>query len=142
MECPGGSTAVLLIAHGSRQEPANNDLHELASGIEARGDYDIVEPSFLELTKPTIESAGDRCVARGASRILMVPYFLSAGLHLIRDLAAARDALARKHSHVEFRLGPALGPHPLLEQLVLLRIVQLDSDDSDGAIESLSKSDR
>jgi hypothetical protein len=31
---------------------------------------------------------------------------------------------------VEFRLGPALGPHPLLERLVLERIEQLESADT------------
>ena len=58
----------------------------------------------------------------------MVPYFLSAGVHLLRDLTAARDELARRHPAVEFRLGPALGPHPLLERLVVERIRQVRAD--------------
>ena len=52
----------------------------------------------------------------------MVPYFLSAGVHLVRDLTAARDAPDARHPGVEFLLGPPLGPHPLLEQLVAERI--------------------
>jgi sirohydrochlorin ferrochelatase len=56
----------------------------------------------------------------------MVPYFLSAGVHLERDLMAARDELSRRHPAVEFRLGRALGPDPLLDQLVAARIRQLD----------------
>ena len=59
----------------------------------------------------------------------MVPYFLSAGVHLLRDLAAARDALHRRHPGVEFRLGPALGPDPLLDRLVAERVRHLDTDD-------------
>jgi sirohydrochlorin ferrochelatase len=129
MTSPEPRTAVLLIAHGSRLEQANDDLHMLVSRLEERGDYAIVEPSFLELAEPNIESAGDRCVARGASRVLMVPYFLSAGVHLLHDLTAARNVLAQKHPGVEFRLGPALGPHPLLERLVLERIKEIDPDD-------------
>ena len=58
----------------------------------------------------------------GGDRVLMVPYFLSAGVHLLRDLTAARDELARRHPGVEFRLGPPLGPHPLLDELVAERI--------------------
>lgn len=117
-------TAVLLIAHGSRHAPANDDLHELAARLAARGDYPIVEPSFLELADPDIAAAGDRCVARGASRVLMVPYFLSAGVHLRRDLTAARDALTARHPGVAFVLGPALGPDPWLDRLVVERIRQ------------------
>src|SRR4051812_49973503 len=124
-----GRTAVLLIAHGSRHAAANDDLHRLAARFAEHGGYPIVEPSFLELADPDIQAGGDRCVARGARRVLMVPYFLSAGVHLLRDLTAARDALRRRHPDVEFRLGSALGPDPLLEQLVAERIAQLDTDD-------------
>jgi sirohydrochlorin ferrochelatase len=120
-------TAVLLIAHGSRHAPANGDLHRVAARIAEGGDYAIVEPAFLELAEPDIPTAGALCVARGARRVLMIPYFLSAGVHLLRDLTAAREDLARRHPGVEFRLGAPLGPDPLLEQLVATRIRQLDS---------------
>jgi sirohydrochlorin ferrochelatase len=56
----------------------------------------------------------------------MVPYFLAAGVHLIRDLTAAREALQRRHPAVAFVLGPPLGPHPLLDALVTARIEELD----------------
>lgn len=122
------STAVLLIAHGSRHKPANEDLHRLVERVVAAGDYPIVEAAFLELAEPDIPSAGDRCVARGAARVLMVPYFLSEGVHLTRDLIAARDELRAKHPGVEFRLGPPLGPDPLLDRLVEKRIRETDGD--------------
>jgi sirohydrochlorin ferrochelatase len=122
-------TAVLLIAHGSRHAPANDDLHQLAERFAGVGNYPIVEPCFLELVQPDIPSGGDRCVARGASRVLMIPYFLSAGVHLIRDLTAARDELRLRHPQIEFRLGPALGPHPLLDRLVSERVRETDGSD-------------
>jgi sirohydrochlorin ferrochelatase len=122
-------TAILLIAHGSRQALANDDLHQLAARFVEKGDYPIVEPCFLELAEPDIATAGARCVAQRARRVLMVPYFLSAGVHLVRDLAEARDDLQRRHPDVEFRLGEALGPHPLLDALVAERIRQVETAD-------------
>jgi sirohydrochlorin ferrochelatase len=119
-------TAVLLIAHGSREPSANDDLLGLAGRLAALGTYPIVEACFLELTEPDIPTGGERCVARGATRVLLVPYFLSAGVHLRRDLTAARDELTRRHPQVEFRLGAALGPHSLLDQLVEARIREID----------------
>jgi sirohydrochlorin ferrochelatase len=119
------TVAVLLIAHGSRQDAANDDLHELADRLAARGDFPIVEPCFLELAVPDIPTGGGRCVARGATRVLMIPYFLSAGVHLTRDLVAARDELRRRHPGIDVRLGSALGPHPLLDDLVSERIRQV-----------------
>ncbi len=92
--------------------------------MAATGDYPIVQAAFLELADPDIPTGGDRCVHRGAACVLMVPYFLSEGVHLTRDLIAARDDLRDRHPSVEFRLGPPLGPDPLLDRLVALRIEQ------------------
>jgi sirohydrochlorin ferrochelatase len=119
------NNAVLLIAHGSRQRAANRDLADLVDRLEATGDHSIVEECFLELAEPDIPTGGDRCVARGAGRVLLIPYFLSAGIHLERDLTAACEELSRRHPLVKFHLGAPLGPHALLDQLVMLRIREL-----------------
>ncbi len=121
-------TAILLIAHGSRHEPANLDLRRMAADLARTGDSPIVEPAFLELAEPDIPMAGLCCVSRGAGRVLMIPYFLSAGVHLIRDLTAERDRLSARHPGVTFVLGLPLGPHPLLQQLVRLRVRELETD--------------
>ena len=118
-------TAILLIAHGSRHQPANDDLHAMAARLAAGERHPIVEACFLELAEPDIPAGGARCAARGARRVLMIPYFLSAGVHLLRDLTAARDGLAAAHPGVEFRLGAPLGPHPLLDRLVEVRIDEI-----------------
>ena len=54
-------TAILLIAHGSRQQSANDDLHELAARLSKQGAYPIVEACFLELAEPLLIAGGDRC---------------------------------------------------------------------------------
>lgn len=115
-------TAVLLIAHGSRRPEANDDARTLAHRLAATGPYGTVHAAFLELAEPDIAAGAALCAAQGATRVLMVPYFLSDGVHLRRDLAAAREELAARYPKIEFRLGVALGPHPLLDQLVSERI--------------------
>jgi sirohydrochlorin ferrochelatase len=130
MDAKSERTAILLIAHGSRHEAANDDLRELAARISARGDHPIVEACFLELAEPDITTGGSRCVEQGATRVLMIPYFLSAGVHLLRDLTAARDALEALHPGCEFQLGSPLGPHPLLDALVTERIREMERVES------------
>jgi sirohydrochlorin ferrochelatase len=115
--------ALLLIAHGSRHAEANDDLLQVARGLEGRG-YAIVEPAFLELAEPDIAEGGRRCVERGARGVVLVPYFLSAGVHVRRDLAAARDQLGKRFPEVEFRLAEPLGRHPLLLDVITLRVRQ------------------
>ena len=122
-----GRVAVLLIAHGSRHAPANDDLHQLAARFAEKTRHPIVEACFLELAEPNIAKGGDRCVERGADRILMIPYFLSAGVHMLRDLTAERDALKVRHPGVDVRLGTTLGPHPLLEEIVADRVREVET---------------
>jgi sirohydrochlorin ferrochelatase len=114
-------TALLLIAHGSRHADANDDLFALADELRQSAAYAIVEAAFLELAEPTIEAAGARCVALGAERVILLPFFLSAGVHVKRDLQTHRDRLATEHAGVEFVLAAPLGPHPLLREIVLQR---------------------
>jgi sirohydrochlorin ferrochelatase len=115
------TTALLLIAHGSRQPEANADLDHVAVALRQRG-YPITVASFLELAEPGIEEGGARCVEAGARRVVLVPYFLSAGVHVRRDLTAARDRLAARFPNVEFRLAEPLGRHPLLLDVVEERV--------------------
>ena len=118
---PTDRTAVLLIAHGSREPQANDDLHHLAGQLRRPGRYPIVEPAYLELAEPDIDAGGARCVEQGAGRVILLPYFLSAGVHVRRDLTDARARLAARFPAVEFRLAEPLGRHPLLLEVVLQR---------------------
>ena len=112
-------TALLLIAHGSRRPEANADLEQLAERL--RGDFALVQPSYLELCEPGIVAGGTMCVNAGAKRVILLPYFLSAGVHVVEDLTAARNELARSYPDVEFLLAKPLGLHPLLVEVVKAR---------------------
>jgi sirohydrochlorin ferrochelatase len=114
-------TALLLIAHGSRQAEANADLHHLVEAMRRRGGYAFVAAAFLELVEPTIPEGGRLCARQGVDRVVLVPYFLSAGVHVQKDLAACRDQLAQEFPGVEFLLAEPLGRHPLLVEVVAQR---------------------
>jgi sirohydrochlorin ferrochelatase len=120
-------TALLLIAHGSRHAEANDDLHHVAAELRRRG-HAIVVASFLELAEPSIAEGGARCVEEGAGRVVLVPYFLSAGVHVRRDLTEARRTLAERFGAVEFLLAEPLGRHPLLLDVVAARVREVIPD--------------
>ncbi len=117
-------TALLLIAHGSRQDEANADLRHVVVEIRRRGVYPVVEASFLELAEPNIDQGGAACVAQGARRVILLPYFLSAGVHVRRDLVEARCRLAERFADVVFHLAEPLGRHPLLLEVVTQRALE------------------
>lgn len=114
-------TALLLIAHGSREAEANDDLRHVVAELRHRGEYDVVEAAFLELATPTPDEGVACCVTQGAARVVLAPYFLSAGVHVRRDLAHLRDRLAQRHPRVVFHLAEPLGRHPLLIDVVAER---------------------
>jgi sirohydrochlorin ferrochelatase len=118
--------ALLLIAHGSRQREANDDLHALAEHLRRAGRYAPVEAGFLELAEPSIDTAARRCVAAGVGRVILLPYFLSAGVHVRRDLQAQRDRLAAEFAHIDFCLAEPLGRHPLLAAIVAQRACEAE----------------
>jgi sirohydrochlorin ferrochelatase len=119
--------AILLIAHGSRHAEANDDLHFLAAVLRQRG-HEIVVAAFLELASPGVEDGGRQCVHAGATRVVLLPYFLSAGVHVRRDLTAARDNLATEFPGVSFILAEPLGRHPLLVDVVEERLREATAD--------------
>lgn len=112
------SVALLLIAHGSRRSEANVDLEFIAAGIRERARYGIVQVSFLELAEPNIETGGAFCVGQGATDVILLPYFLSPGVHVVEDLTVARDKLSERFPSVRFLLAEPLGRHPLLIEVV------------------------
>lgn len=124
-------SAILLIAHGSRHQPANDDLHHVANELRRRG-HPVVVASFLELADPTIAEGCRRCVTAGASRVVLTPYFLSAGVHVHRDLTAARQALAAEHPGVEVLLAEPLGRHPGLIDVVEQRVREVTASAGPG----------
>lgn len=117
-------SAVLLIAHGSRRPEANADLLLVAEQLRDRSDFNIVECSYLELAEPTIPQGAARCVESGARQVLMMPYFLSAGSHVTRDLEKHRNEFQSAHAGVDFILCPPLGVHPKMIEIVLDRIAE------------------
>jgi sirohydrochlorin ferrochelatase len=111
-------TALLLIAHGSRRAEANAELEQIAQRMRERGRYPIVQISYLELAEPDIEAGGAMCVERGATGVVMLPYFLSPGRHVVEDLTAAQTRLRERFPKVRFALAEPLGSHPLILEVI------------------------
>jgi sirohydrochlorin ferrochelatase len=117
-------TAILLMAHGSRVAEANDAVREIAALVKKMTDYDIVEVSFREQHKPDIQQGVDACVAQGAERIMLVPYFLYMGAHVREDLPEEMAEAKERHPGVEFVMGKHLGVHRKLAEVVVERIAE------------------
>ncbi|WP_026842098.1 sirohydrochlorin chelatase [Citrifermentans bremense] len=118
------STALLIMAHGSRIAEANDAVHEIAALVQRMTKFDIVEVSFREQHLPNIQQGVDACVAKGAQRILLVPYFLYMGAHVLEDLPEELAQARKRHPGIEMVLGKHLGVHDKLAEVVVERIAE------------------
>jgi sirohydrochlorin ferrochelatase len=110
--------ALAVLVHGSPRPAANKPMHQVVELIRARGRYPIVEVGFLECNDPLVPGALDRCVQRGAGRVVAVPYFVHPGKHVAEDLPNLLEEAQGRHPGVEFRLADFVGRSPLVTDIL------------------------
>jgi sirohydrochlorin ferrochelatase len=117
-------TAILMMAHGSRIAEANDAAREVAAMVQEMTGFEIVEVSFRELHEPNIQSGIDACVAKGAERILLMPYFLFMGAHVQHDLPEEIEEAKLRHPGLVMEMGSHLGAHRKLAEIEAERITE------------------
>ncbi len=110
-------TGIVIFAHGSPIESANQAVRDVA----AQAGFELFETAFLDPVRPSLPEAVKRLVDRGASRILVIPYFLTLGLHMQRDLPVIVRDLSRIYTGMDIRVTPPLDGHPALREILLDR---------------------
>jgi sirohydrochlorin ferrochelatase len=116
-------TGFIVFAHGSRIESANQAVRDVAAQMAASGPH-VVEPAFLEIGAPDLAGATALLIARGAKRIIVIPYFLTLGTHMLRDLPRLAKAASQVHGDIEIQITLPLDGHPGLVQALLDRASQ------------------
>ena len=111
--------SLLLIAHGSRVQASNDEIAALTDRLRdhLKGRFDHVACAFLELADPDIPDGIDRCVAAGATEIVALPYFLSAGRHITEDIP--REIAKRNPPGVRIHLADYIGIADGMTELLL-----------------------
>jgi sirohydrochlorin ferrochelatase len=114
-------TGYIVFAHGSSVESANEAVRAVATEVSRRGALEIVEAAFLEGGRPDLKEATQRLAERGVSHIKVIPYFLTLGLHLQRDLPRLVAEVQRACPGIEIEVTPPLDTHPALIDALLDR---------------------
>ena len=117
-----GKQAVVLIAHGSRNAAANGDAVYFAERLREAAIADRVEAAFLELAEPNIATAVGRCLETEPTVVVLLPFFLSAGVHVRNDLAGMCREFEDAYPKVRFILAEPIGRHELLKQVLMDRV--------------------
>lgn len=129
------SDGLLIVGHGTRDPVGCEEFLTTANSVAARLAPMVVEPCFLELAEPTIDSAVARLASCRIDRLSVLPLLLFAAGHAKEDIPSAvgaaidSQALSLASKAIELQL-PHLGCHAKLIELSQLRFLEAIGDRS------------
>ncbi len=100
---------LVLFGHGARDPRWADTMKALAGRIGALNPGVPLQLAYLEFMSPDLSVAVDALVAQGVRTIVVVPVFLAAGGHVLRDLPDRLAAIADQHPGLQVKVEPALG---------------------------------
>ena len=113
--------ALLLVAHGSRRKQSNEEVAILAEKLKSQcsAQYTIINAAFLELSAPLIPDGIKLCVDDGATSIVVLPYFLNSGRHVIEDIPSMINETRALYPDIEINVAPHIGASLLIMDLLI-----------------------
>ena len=114
-------TGIVIFAHGSSVETANEAVRAVSRNVAMAGGFPLASTAFLEIGKPDLPAAVEQMVAQGVSKIIVLPYFLTTGIHLKRDLPRIVSDILEVQQGISIAIAPPLDGHPALELILLDR---------------------
>ncbi len=132
--------SMLVVAHGSRRAASNDEVRALAEKLKvyAADHYDDVRSAFLELAEPSIPDGIRACAASGADEVVIVPYFLSAGRHVVEDIPAEIDSVREELADVKIRQSDYLGQMDCMLEVLFKASMRAEEGNARKACECLT----
>jgi precorrin-8X/cobalt-precorrin-8 methylmutase len=129
MNVAAGPVGILIISHGSPRAEANRGFEALVARVASRLEQADVLPAFFSIVRPDIPDQVAALASRGLRRILLLPYFLYSGQHVTVDIPALLDQCRSRFPDVALEVLPNLENDPVLEDLLVERLVPLAGGD-------------
>ncbi len=132
--------SILLLGHGSPKKGANNleIVGKMLHGMLHAGcAEECVRIAYLQFAEPGIMESIKKCVEQGAKKVILHPFFLSAGMHVTKDIPGMIAEARGLYPQVKFIYTEPLGVHEKLAHIVMERISAAD-DLAPAAIEKRS----
>ena len=114
--------AVLLVAHGSRIADSARALERVLERLRTKNPDVLFQASFLELQSPSIPDGIELCIDQGVDEVIVVPYFVQSGRHVVEDIPKIVSESQAHHSGKTIRLAEYLGFDERIVSLVEDRV--------------------
>ena len=115
-------TGIVVFGHGSSVASANDAVRVVAADAARQGGWKLYETAFLEAA-PLLKDAVASLAGQGADSIVVLPYFLTLGIHLKRDLPNLVAGLEKEYG-VAIQVAPPLDGHAALSRILVERALE------------------
>ncbi len=121
------SKALLIMAHGSRSETANDEFRVLVNTVAESGpgagqEYVAVLPCFLELANPSLIEAIQQLEHQPVKTVQLYPLFFNKGKHVGRDIPAQVEDARQRFPDLSIELLEYFGSARGLTSLILQHV--------------------
>ncbi|MGQ7349428.1 sirohydrochlorin chelatase [Quadrisphaera oryzae] len=131
MSGPSAAPVLVAVSHGTRSPAGRRTVAQLRLAVAAARPGLEVVAAHVDVHKPALEDVVARLAAAGRACVV-VPLLLSTGYHVRSDVASAvRAARAAGGRAVA---AAALGPDPVLVDLLLDRLTAAGAHDDDAVV--------
>lgn len=120
--------ALIIAAHGSRKPSSNRELERLTAKLEGKlkGIFDRVTHAFLQFAKPVLEETLNEIAESGVSQIIVFPFFIGAGSHILEDIPDLIEKTKQAHPEVEIILARHLGAIESILEVIIGEVTNPD----------------
>ena len=112
-------TGLVLFSHGSLLCGAGGALEAHAACLRQEHGFGLVEVGYLNYSEPLFADAVRRLADAGASKIVVVPFFLAPGYFVTHSLPKCIDSVRPDFPEIEFVVAQPLGADLRLADAVL-----------------------
>ncbi len=115
---------LILVAHGTRNQLGLNTITEIASAVAEH--IGPVRTAFVDVLGPNPREV----LADSTAPAIVVPAFLASGYHVNTDLPAR----VAESGHPSVTITPALGPDPVLAEIMHTRLLEVGWSPGDAVV--------
>ncbi|MFH2059593.1 MAG: CbiX/SirB N-terminal domain-containing protein [Pseudomonadota bacterium] len=116
---------LVIAAHGSRKKESNIEVEKLAVRLAKKigNRFDKVVHAFLQIAEPLLETTMTEWVKEGATHMVIFPFFIGSGSHILEDIPNLVEKAKQANPHVEFTLTRQLGKIEAIEDVIINEVI-------------------
>jgi sirohydrochlorin ferrochelatase len=121
-------TGIIILAHGSKLrdeksypiiETVQSTVGRIVEYVKKKNNCNMVEQAYFKFCKPNIYQSIQTLINKGCKKIIILPFFLFSGNHVIRDIPEIIKKEQQKYKDIKFVITKSLGQDPRILEIIL-----------------------